>query len=225
MLPPVEDQDLKWLGDLRWQGYPHLQPVRDVVSAPPADAAPREPEAPLPDPRLGELARDNEALRARIDGLSRLAGEFERRLTEAGSNYEGALLEAESRLRDAALESRQLAGELAASKAECERLAARDAAREADLRLERERRSDAEKALLAARRKAEELEREAVELRSEAAAHAGALEELRRQASSQNDRLIQSKALTDEDVRLLRQEMREFLAKFHRIQESFGEKP
>ena len=48
---------------------------------------------------------------------------------------------------------------------------------------------------------------------------------LRRQASAQNEHLVQSKALTDEDVRMLRQEMREFLAKFHRIQDSFGEKP
>lgn len=221
----MDDQDLEWLGDLRWQGYPRLHPMRDVASAPPAEGPPTPPVIPPPDPRLGELARDNEALRARIEALGRLAAEFERRLSEAGANYEGALLEAESRLRDAALERQHLAGELEAAKAEGVRLTARDAARESDLRLERERRADAEKALLDARRKSEELELEAESLRAEAAGRAGALAELRRQASAQNDRLIQSKALTDEDVRLLRQEMREFLAKFHRIQDASGEKP
>ena len=222
----MDDQDLEWLGDLRWRGYPHLQPTRDVASASPSEAtAPPPSESRAADPRLGELARENETLHARIEALSRLAAEFERRLSEAGASYEGAVLEAESRLRDAALERQHLAGELEAAKAEGARLAARDAAREADLRLERERRADAEKALLGARRKAEELELEAERLRAEASGRAGALEELRRQASSQNERMLESKALTDEDVRLLRQEMREFLAKFHRIQDSFGEKP
>ena len=213
----MDDQDLDWLGDLRWRGYPHLQPLRDVASSAAADEPP-------PPEKNRELAQENETLRARIHALSRLAAEFERRLSEAGAAYEGAALEAESRLRDAALEGQHLAGELEAAKAEGARLTSRDASREADLRLERERRADAEKALLDARRKAEESEIEVGRLRSEAAGNAGALEELRRQASTQNERLLQSKALTDEDVRLLRSEMREFLAKFHRIQDSLGEK-
>ena len=217
----MDDQDLEWLGELRWRGYPHLQPVRDVASAPPAQAPPNEAVA---DPRLAALAAENETLRARIDALGRLAAEFERRLSEAGAAYEGAVLEGESRLRDAEFARQHLAGELDAAKAEGARLGARDSAREADLRLERERRADTEKALLAARRKAEELELEAAHLRDEASGRAGALEELRRQAASQSEHMLQAKALTDEDVRLLRQEMREFLAKFHRIQDSFGEK-
>jgi hypothetical protein len=217
-----EYDDLSWLGELRWQGYPRLQPVRDLEASPPAET--EAAEAPA-DPRVAALGRENEALRARIDALGRLAAEFERRLTEAGAAYEGALLESDSRLRDAALESQRAAGELDAAKAESARLAARDASREADLRLERERRADAEKALLAERRRAEELEAELLGLRNDAAERAGALEELRRQASAQNERLLQAKALTDEDVRLLRSEMREFLAKFHRIQESLGDAP
>ncbi len=226
----MADKDPDWLGELRWQGYPRLDAVRDVASALEAEESGAPPRAknrhePAVDPRVQELARENESLRARIDALSRLSGEFERRLSEAGTSYEGAVLEAESRLRDAALERERLAGELGAAKAENARLTARDAAREADLRLERERRADAEKAALAARRELTELAAEAERLRADAAGHAGSLLELRRQASSQNERLIQSKALSDEDVRLLRQELREFLAKFHRIQETFGEKP
>ena len=216
----MDDQDLDWLGDLRWQGYPHLKPASDL-SAPPEGERP----SPASNPRLAELARENEALHARIEALSRLAAEFERRLSDAGAAYEGAVLEAESRLRDAALERQHLAGELEAAKAEGARLTSRDAAREADLRLERERRADAEKALLGARRKAEEFELEAERLRTAAACYAGVLEELRRQAAASNAHLLQAKVLTDEDVRLLRSEMREFLAKFHRIQDTFGEKP
>ena len=221
----MDDQDLDWLGDLRWQGYPHLKPASGLSAPPEGDRRPLEPEKSASDPRLAELARENEALHARIEGMSRLAAEFERRLSDAGAAYEGAVLEAESRLRDAALERERLAGEFEAAKAEGGRLTARDAAREADLRLERERRADAEKALLGARRKAEEFELEAERLRAQAAGHAAVLEELRRQAAASNAHLLQSKALTDEDIRLLRSEMREFLAKFHRIQDTFGEKP
>jgi hypothetical protein len=196
--------------------------VRDVASEPEPDAEAAPPE-PKSDARAGVLAAENEMLRARIESMSRLAPEFERRLAEAGAAYEGALLESESRLRDAALERQRLAGQLDAAKAEGARLAARDAAREADLRLERERRADAERGQIEARRRAEELSREAEQLRSASASLEGTMAELRRQASAQNERLVQSKALTDEDVRLLRQEMREFLAKFHRIQDSPGE--
>jgi hypothetical protein len=224
MLRSVDDQDLDWLGDLRWKGYPRLQPVRDVASAPTEEETPA-PAAPAPDPRLAELAKENESLLARIDAMGRLAADFERRLSEAGAAYEGAVLEAESRLRDAALERQRLAGELDAAKAELSRLAARDAAREADLRLERERRADAEKSALTSRRELTQLTAEAERLRADAAGHEGALTELRRQASAQNERLIQAKALSDEDVRLLRQELRDFLAKIHRIEETREEKP
>ncbi|MFI5351150.1 MAG: hypothetical protein ACHQ2Z_16520 [Elusimicrobiota bacterium] len=216
----MDEQDLDWLGDLRWRGYPRLKSESETF--PSTEPAPRA--SPAPDPRLGELARENETLRSRLEAMGRLAAEFERRLSEAGASYEGAVLEAESRLREAALERQHLAGALEAAKAEGARLSARDAAREADLTLERERRAEAEKGLLVLRRKADDLELETQRLRGEAAGAAGALAELRRQASGQNERLLQAKALTDEDVRLLRAEMKEFLAKFHRIQDSFGEK-
>ncbi len=227
MLGPMAHSDPDWLGDLRWRGYPRLDAVRDMsaTAAASPDAPPRERRAPEPEPdaRLTELARENEVLRARLDGLSRLAGEFERRLSDAGASYEAAVLDAESKLRDAALERERLSGELEAARDELARSAAREAGREADLRLERERRADGERALAEARRKLEERAAESERLRAAASEQTGQLAELRRQASAQNDKLLQAKALTDEDVRLLRQEMREFLAKFHRIQETFGE--
>ncbi|MDE2510619.1 MAG: hypothetical protein KGL74_05810, partial [Elusimicrobia bacterium] len=186
-------------------------------------AAPREKTPSLPDPRLQELGKENEILRTRLDQLAKLAGEFERRLAEAGTAHEVSLLGVESRLRDGTLERERLKGELDSAKAEAARLTARDASREAELRLERERRADSEKALHDARRRLTEMTARGEHLAATAAQQAGALEELRRQASSQNERLLQSKALTDQDVQLLRQELRDFIAKFHRIQESFGE--
>jgi len=227
MLQRMSDQDPDWLGELHWRGYPRLEPRRDA-SALPADApgaAPRTATPPLPDPRLSELGRENETLRARLDDLLKMAADFELRLSEAGTAYEGAVLEAESRGRDAALERERLTGELESAKAEVARLGARDAAREADLRLERERRADAEKALGDARRRLSELTAQSDHDRATAAEQAGALAELRRQASGQNERLIETKALTDRDVQLLRQELRDFLAKMHRVQDSSGETP
>jgi len=217
-------KDLDWLGDMRWQGYPRLEAVRNLGP----DAGEGPPSAPPPksaatDPRVLELSRENEALRSRLEELSRLSAEFDRRLGEAGAAYEGAMLETESRLRDAVLEREHMSGALQAAKAEASLLTARDAARESDLRLERERRGDAEKALAEARRRLETLVAETEHLRSSSAEQAGALAELRRQASSQNERLFQAKVLTDQDVALLRQEMRDFLARLHRIQESLGE--
>jgi chromosome segregation protein len=221
----MDDHDVSWLGDPRWQGYPRLQAVRDLEAHPPEPAPPRAPSAAPPDPRTAELARENETLRARQEELARLAAEFDRRLSEAGAEYEGAVLQAESRLRDAALERERLAGELESARAEIARLSARDAAREADLRLERERRADADKALLETRRRLHEAEAEADRLRAAAAESAGAVKELRAQADAHSERLVRAKELTDQDVRLLRQEMREFLAKFHRLKESLGDQP
>lgn len=224
----MPDPDLDWLGDVRWHGYPRLESLRDLGPDAGTDGAlaarRAAAEAPAPDPRVAELARDNEMLRLRLAELSRLAGDFERRLSEAATAREAATLEAESRLRDAALERERISGELSAAKDECARLAARDAAREADLRLERERRADSEKALADARRRLEALTSDSESLRAKASEQTGAMEELRRQAGSQNERLLQAKVLTDQDVSLLRQEMRDFLAKFHRIQDSLGEK-
>lgn len=214
----MPEKDLDWLGDPRWRGYPRREPagVRDGAAQ---SSAPQTQT----DPRQSELAKENETLRARAGEFARLCAEFDRRLADAGSAYEGALLRAECQLRDAQLECKSLSGELKTAKDEAARLTARESARDADLRLERERRADAEKALAEARRRLEELASESERLRAEASQRAGTLEELRRQAGLRNDLLLQAKALTDQDVALLRQEMGDFLAKFHRINESLEE--
>ncbi len=218
-----KEERADWLDPLTWRGYPRLAPIPDRASGTDARPAPRarkDSEA-----RLETLVRENEALRAKIDAMSGLIAEFERRLAEASSAYEGAALESESARRAAELESARLGGELESARAEIARREARDLAREADLSLERERRADAEKALLAARRRVTELESEIGAARAKSAELSGSVGELRRQSAASSERLLQAKALTDQDVQLLRQEMREFLAKFHRIQEDLGGKP
>ena len=217
---PEEPAD--WLGDLRWQGYPRLAPIRDAVSQ--AEDAPRPPRKTA-DARIESLSRENEALRAKADALAGLAAEFESRLAEAGAAYEGAALESDSARRTAELERERILGELASVKTEVARRESRDAARETELTLERERRADAEKALLEARRRLVDLEAEILTARGRTGELSGSIGELRRQADASHARLLQAKALTDQDVSLLRQEMREFLAKFHRIQESLPPPP
>ncbi len=222
-MPPKEDSN-DWLGHLSWQGYPRLSPIKDIASAP-------DPESDPPRPRKGgdvrveTLARENEALRAKIDHLGGLVAEFERRLSGAASAYEGAALESDSARRMVMLDNARLTGELDSARAELARREAREHTREADLVLERERRADSDKTLLEARRKLNDLESELATTRNRSAELAGSIAELRRQAAASHERLIQAKTLTDQDIQILRAEMREFLAKFHRIQETFGETP
>ncbi|MEK7232724.1 MAG: hypothetical protein AAB268_02825 [Elusimicrobiota bacterium] len=229
-MPPNEDSN-DWLGDLRWQGYPSLSPVRDI-------AGDIDHLADVPRPlrkegiRLETLIREKEALRGeleaqriRIGTLSGLASEFERRLSDAASSYEGAALESESARRSLEIENARLSGELESARAEIARREARELARESDLALERERRSDCEKSLLEARRRLNDQESELAAARSKGAELAGSIGELRRQAAASHKVLLQAKALTDQDVHILRAEMREFLEKFRRIQESLSDTP
>lgn len=217
------DEPIDWLGDLRWQGYPRLEPIKDAFTAAEDAPEPRKPRKGA-DARVETLARENEALRAKLESLAKMTSEFERRLADAGSAYEGAALESDSARRTAELERERILGELSSLKAELARRDARDASRESELALERERRADAEKSLLEARRRLTDLEADLARARGKASELSGGVAELRRQADASHDRLVQAKALTDEDVRILRLEMREFLAKFHRIQDSFGDK-
>lgn len=214
---------MDWLGELSWQGYPRLSPIRDVANAPETEAPPRSrKDSGL---RVEALARENEELRAKLATVAGLASEFERRLSDAASAYEGAALESDSARRSLELEHARLAGELESARAELTRREARELTRESELTLERERRADCEKALLDARRRLNDLEADVAAARAKGSELSGSVGELRRQASASNERLLQAKSLTDQDVQILRAEMREFLAKFHRIQESFPETP
>ena len=219
---PRNDDPSDWLGDLRWMGYPRLTPARDMAGA--ADETPAVPRPrKIADARVEALARENETLRAKIESLAGLISEFERRLSEAAASYEGTALESDSARRAAELENARLAGELESARAELARRESHEHARESDLKLERERRADSEKSLIEARRRVNDLESELAAARSKGAELSGSVGELRRQAEASHERLLQAKALTDQDVQILRSEMREFMAKFHRIQDTFGD--
>jgi len=229
-MPPNDDLR-DWLGNLNWRGYPHLAPIRDVGAA-----ADKLSDAPRPrkgeDVRVETLTREKaalraeaEALRARVATLSGLASEFERSLFDAAASYESAALESQSARRELELDKARIKGELDSARAELARRESRELHRESELALERERRADGEKTLLEARRRLTDLEAELMSARAKSAELAGSIGELRRQASASHDRLLQAKALTDQDVQILRAELREFLAKFHRIQESFSDTP
>lgn len=226
-MPPNEDLD-DWLGGLSWQGYPRLSPIRDAAAA--ADGLPPPRSRRAEEAKLESLTREKEslraeaeALRARVLTLKSLASDFERNLSDAASSYEDAALEADAARRNLELENARLAGELESARAELMRRESRDHLREADLALERERRADCEKALVEARRRLNDCEEALADTRAKGAELSGSIGELRRQAAASHERLLQAKVLTDQDVQILRAEMREFLAKFHRIQETFGE--
>lgn len=213
MSAPKDD----WLGDLRWQGYPRLDPVSDLAGrVDPSDPA-LPPRPALTGGRLEDLAKENELLRSRLDRLTRLAQEFERRLEEAGRRYEEALLEAEARETGLRLEKERLEGERDGARAEAERRAAHEGALDGFLNLERGRREAAERELDTLRRRVELAEADADRYKKLHAETSGAVGELRRQAGAQSERLLQAKALSDQDVALMRQELRDFLAKFHRL--------
>lgn len=224
MSMPPKEESRDWLDGLSWRGYPRLSPVRDIPAEAGQDPAPAKPPRRSADVRAETLARENEALRARITALTGLTAEFERRLSDAASSYEGAALESDSARRSAELENARLAGELESARAELARRETRERARDADLTLERERRADIEKVLVEARRRINDLEADLGATRAKAGELAGSIAELRRQAAASHERLLQAKTLTDQDVHILRSELREFIAKFHRIQDTLGDK-
>jgi len=81
---------------------------------------------------------------------------------------------------------------------------------EEELRLERERGLLAAEEALGLKHKTAELGETLAELREALASREGTLEEMRRQASTYQERLITAKELTDADVAALRQELKFF---------------
>lgn len=213
-----------WLGDLRWQGYPRLEPRRGAESQDDAQSPPAPRPRKAADARVEALARENEALRAKVESMTRLAVEFEKRLSQTASSYEDAALEADSNRRTLELERERLTTEIQSLKSELARRENRETTRDAELSLERERRAACEQALLVTRRRLAGLVQQLGRMRAKASQLIGCVIELRRQANVFNARSLQAKSPAGQDVQALRDELRDFLAKFQNIQESFGEK-
>lgn len=165
-----------------------------------------------------ELEKRLEEARAAEDAGK--AAQAETKSVRADAERESRRLEA----RNAALEEqltaqRQSFEEQTASLKEDrkfleEALAREEAAKlrgDEDLRLERARGNAETAELLKAKSRAAALEAEQARLREALAAREGTLDELRRQASIYQERLVHAKELTDADVALLRQELRIYL--------------
>ena len=108
----------------------------------------------------------------------------------------------------------------------CERLEVRAQALEADLRQALAKSAASEQNGLEARRGLSALEPELQRLKQEGAAAQATIAELRRQASSYRERVVEFQEHTGSDVAMLRQELREFLIKVKRlIDEAAGRQP
>ena len=154
---------------------------------------------------------ENRRTQERMAAVQSELAAFEAKLSRSRAGYEQHIssLEDAARRGEAQLHDlREMKGTLdgALKRAQDDQKAAHD-----QLALERARAEAAESQLLEARRRAAENDKRLVQLGQDHAAQAGALEELRRQASVYQQRLLQSKELTDSDIMTLRQDLKMFL--------------
>lgn len=170
--------------------------------------------------RSESAERETRALRERLSTVQSEIAEFEARLSRSRQGYEEHIQRLDSQTR---LLEEQLRGlredkgflESALRRAQEEAAASAQAAS-----LERARADAAERGLLEQRKRAEEQDKELARLRQELAASIGACEELRRQASVYQHRLVQSKELTDADIMTMRQDLKVFLEELRLIRGS-----
>lgn len=225
-----------WLSQFRKDVDAAVEPARSANAAfelwwkneqESVTSAPQRLEPAKPDTRLESLAIEREELRRQLEDAKRRelmlqerVGSMEReraaaeveisRLGLDASNSRAQLKAQEDQLRALRGDKSFLEGAFA-------RLEDRNKALENEVRLVMDKQSAAERFGLEARAKAAELEAELGKLRVQDAAKGGALEELRKQVSVYHERLVLKHELTDSDVNLLRQELRDFLAKLKRM--------
>lgn len=168
---------------------------------------------------LEKALREAAELRADHSRVSGTLAEFETKMSRAREAYETHIAKLESQVKLLDEQSKSLRGDKSFLEGAFTRLEDRNKALENETRSLIERAASAERAQLELRRQATDLQADLGQTRIEDAAKRGALEELRKQASVYQERLVLSKELTDSDVNLLRQELRDFLAKVKRINE------
>ncbi|HAM34984.1 MAG TPA: hypothetical protein DEB40_12030 [Elusimicrobia bacterium] len=167
-----------------------------------------------------QLARQKEEsalLRQRQGSFRGIAAELEAKLSRARESYESTIarLEQQAQLLEAQLQALRQDKDVL-DKA-FQRLEDRAQTAENESRQARERAAAAEAQLLDLRRRYDEAVGERERLRLAQASVEATVSELRRQASGYQERLVQAKEITDSDVTLLRQELREFLVKVKRL--------
>lgn len=184
-------------------------------------------EAPRPDPRLESLALEREELRRQLEDAAKRERALQERVgalekERAAAEVDRSKLQQELNARDAQAklveeQSRALRGDKQFLEGAFARLEDRNKALENEARLLHEKLAMAERSALEARAKCSDLDAELGRLRVQDALKAGALEELRKQVSVHQQNLVLKHELTDSDVNLLRQELRDFLAKLKRL--------
>ena len=160
--------------------------------------------------------QENRALRERLSTVQSQIADFETRLSKSRQGYEEHIARLESKaaeLGEALRASAPLEESLRAAKETTRAL-------EEKLELERHRADASERQLLDARQRLVELERQLAQQKQDAAAQAGVLEELRRQSSVYQHRLVQAKESTDMDVVNMRRELKVFLEDLRLIRNS-----
>lgn len=194
----------------------------DIAAAPPPAFEPAKP-----DTRLESLALEREELRRQLDDAKRREALMQERI--GAMERERAALEVEvsqlrllvsnsqAQARAQEDQSRALRGDKAFLEGAFSRLEDRNKALENEARLLLDKLAMADRYGLEARARVTELDTELNKIRVQDAAKGGALEELRKQVSVYHERLVLKHELTDSDVNLLRQELREFLAKLKRV--------
>lgn len=164
--------------------------------------------------KAARLERENAALKESEARLTAMVADMQARFHKEKENLEARIVSAENESRAvsnqaANLEQSRQFLQKAFHDAQAEQKTLR-----ADLSLSADRAMAAEREALEARKRASELERQLAALREERAARDGALDELRKQVSVYQQRLIEAKERTDADVALLRQETKMFLEEF-----------
>lgn len=157
------------------------------------------------------LGRENAELRARQAKIQSEIAELGTKLSRSRDDYEGHISRLEHERasleqRAAALEKDKdaLAGALKAISEQSQRF-------ENDAKLERDRAALAERSGAELRSRVAELEKRLAALSEHNAAQLGAVEELRRQASVYQERLVDAKERTDNDLLGLRQDIKWFV--------------
>jgi len=200
---------------------PPPEPRENAASAPPEDPWPSRVERLADDRARLQQERDaaqqqNREMLERLSSVQSQIAEFESRLSRSRQAYEEHIDGLKRQLEES-LGQAKAGEERAASLAAAEQ--ARKAAEERAAAAE-QRAAAAESQLAAARERQSALERELSAVKEQLAAQGAVVEELRRQASTYQLRLVQSKESTDYDVASMRQELKTFLEDLRLIRNS-----
>lgn len=222
-----------WLDDFRREVDAQLagkeaQPQPSTLQPEPAPAPPTEAAAPQPtewiDPmdrladenarlqeELKKLRLENAQLRERQTTIQNEISQFEERMARSREGYESHIHRLQEEKKIFEDQTKSLTQSQSFLQESHGRLEADNKRLAEELRMERERSALAERAQLELRHKLDEFQGVLAKLREELAGRNGALEELRRQASAQSERLIHSSETTASHVTMLRQDLKMFM--------------